>query len=186
MKFDRAAKNLSLAALLGAMALFAISCETLDSLENIDKEETTKDKAAYVFSVHEVVKYPRAQQLEINIPSFYGTPVCINANYYLHSKNVKKIELIEEKDKPGFYDIDLFLDRKGRILWTSLSVNFRYSEMAFVIDGICYRCFKPEQLDSDEDMVVRIKGPFDTATAMGLKKNSEKNYKVYNSDKEKL
>jgi len=163
--------------------IFATACETLDSLEDMDKPDRPKDKAIYVVSVHEIVKYPRAQSLEMNIPSFSGTPVCINTNYFLHSKHITAIEIVEEKDKPGFYDLILSLDRRGRMLWSALSVNFRNTQMAFVIDGVYYRSFSPEQLGSDEDVSVKIKGPFDLATAEGLKRNSEKNHKLFNDDK---
>ena len=175
---------MKLSAITAAMAIilaFANSCDTLNSLEDLDKGESTKDKAIYVITVHEIVKYPRAQELEMNIPSFSGTPICINANYFLHTKNITKIDLIEQKDKPGFFDLNLTLDRRGKMVWSSISVNYRNTQMAFVIDGVYYRSFTPEQLDNDEAMTVRIKGPFDTATAMGLKKNAEKNYKLFNA-----
>lgn len=178
-------KQFRIASALAAMAaavLFTSACETLeDAFNDMNKTETEKDKAQYVLTVHEIVKYPRAQDLELNIPSFSGAPICVNMNYFLHSKNITKVEIVEEKDKPGFYDLDLTLDRRGKLLWTSMSVNFRNVQMAFVIDGVYYRSFAPEQLDSDEDMVVRIKGPFDMGTANGIKKNAEKNYKIYNN-----
>lgn len=179
IKFFRAS---ALIASMAAAIAFTSSCDTLEgAFDDLNKTETEKDKAVYVVTVHEIVKYPRSQDLELNIPAFSGTPVCVNMNYFLHSKNITKIDLVEEKDKPGFYDLDITLDRRGRLLWTSMSVNFRSIQMAFVIDGVYYRSFAPEQLDSDEDMVVRIKGPFDMGTATGLKKNAEKNYKLYNN-----
>jgi len=177
--FFRFSHCLALATALCLVSFLAVSCETWDEVIE-DKPDNPKDKLVYVLTVHEIVKYPRAQQLEMEIPSFSGTPVCVNANYFLHSKNVPKIDIVEIKDNPGFYDINLTLDRRGRMLWTSLAVNFRAKQIGFVIDGVFYRAFIPEQLDDDNDMVVKIKGPFDTSTAMGLKKNAEKNYKVYN------
>lgn len=175
----------ALIAAMAAMTAFTSSCESLETMmDDMEKPDTEKDKTQYVVTIHEVVKYPRAQALEMNIPTFSGSTVCINANYFIHSRNITRIDIFEEKDKPGFYDLDLILDRRGRLLWTSISVNFRGAQMGFVIDGLYYRGFVPEQLDSDEDMIVRVKGPFDTATAMGLKKHAEKNYKIYN-DKDK-
>ena len=65
-----------------------------------------------------------------------------------------------------------------------LSVNMRAkgssSELAFVIDGMYYRSFKPELLTDNETSIATVEGPFDPATAKGLVKNSERNYKIFN------
>ena len=53
-----------LSAIASAMAcilVFANSCDTLDSFDDFQKPENSKDKALYVFTVHEIVKYPRAK-----------------------------------------------------------------------------------------------------------------------------
>jgi len=49
-----------------------------------------------------------------------------------------------------------------------------------VVDGVFYKAFTPEALEDDNDRVVVIKGPIDAGTAMALKKNAEKNYKLFN------
>ena len=154
------------------------SCELLDDLE---EDENPKLKAAYVVTIHEIIKYPRGLQIELDIPTYAGGSKCVNNNYFIHSKNITSIVPIEIKDKPGFYDLDLHLDRRGRLLWTNLSMNFKGMNLAFVVDGVLYREFQPEMLSDDVDAVVRVKGPFDSATALAMGKNSENNYKIFNA-----
>jgi len=169
----------SLCALAAAFVL--PSCETLDNFdESMDKTDAPKDNAAYTITIHEIVKYPRGLDIEKEIPSFANTTVVVNGNPFLHSKNIPKIDIIEEKDKPGFYDLSLTLDRRGRMLWTQLSINYKNLQVAMVVDGVFYKAFTPEALEDDNDTVVVIKGPIDAGTAMSLKKNSERNYKLFN------
>lgn len=174
---SRAALTLSSVSLLGLLC----SCELMDSISESAKEsEKPEETAEYVISVHEIIKYPKATMLEKEIPSFGGTTVWVNTNPFLHSRNIMKVDIVEERDKPGFFDLKLTLDRRGRMMWTNLAVNFKGEKLACVIDGVFYRSFSPEQLDDDLDTEVMIQGPFDKATAMAIQKFSEKDYQIFN------
>ncbi len=171
-----------LSAICASAAAFGLSsCETLDNFdESMNKTDAPKDVAAYTVTVHEIIRYPRSLAMEMEIPTFANTTICVNSNPYIHSRNITKINIIEEKSKPGFYDIALTLDRRGCMMWSQLSINFKGTQVAFVVDGVFYKAFVPELLEDDQDTIVLVKGPFDAATAMAIQKNAEKNHKLFN------
>lgn len=135
----------------------------------------------YVVSVHKIIRYPRADSMiEIEVPSYSGQSIAINKGYYLNSKEIEKIEVNELKTDPGFYSITLHLTSRGVKQWIGLSVEHRRQKVALIIDGICYREFTPNLMRDSDTSTIVIEGPFDPATADGLKKNSERNYKKLN------
>lgn len=154
-------------------AFLAITgCELLDYYE----------KPSKIISIHEIVKYPRATELEKEVPTLNGGKIWINTNPFLHSSAIKDLELVERADEPGFYDLQVELDRCGRLFWMQLSVGFAYRKMAFVIDGICYRTIIPRTVTTEEDYIVVIEGPFDKITAQSLEEHAAKNYRYYHGD----
>ena len=169
----------SISALKLPLCLLAViafaSCESLDSKSKEPK---------YMITINEIVKYPRAKEIEKEIPTFAGRTVWININQFIHSSNIKEIELIPCKNKPGFYDLKCRLDYHGKLVWMQLSVMYASSELAFVIDGVYYRSITPDKVTSHDDEFITIKGPFDSVTANSLKENAKLNYKYFGGDED--
>ena len=178
-------QSLMLASAVVFTALFTISCDTLNALENLGNNDlfnpsTLENTPDYVISVHRVIRYPRGESdLEKELPTLTGGKVYINVNSEIHSRNLTKIVAVPRKDNPETFDLMVSLDRRGKMLWGNLSIAYRGETLAIVIDGILYRQFKPRLLGEDAETVL-IDGPFDRNTAMTVAKNSEKNYKIFN------
>ncbi|MDD5727760.1 MAG: hypothetical protein PHV59_04265 [Victivallales bacterium] len=160
--------------------LFFTGCELL--------EQSMKEvpETRYVLSLHKVVRYPRAKDLERKIASFDGREFWINTNPFFHSKNVEKVELIPSKEKKGFYDLQLQLDYNGVMKWLQMSNEFKNEELALLIDGHFAKLYKPDQLSDEEDNLVLLNGPFDKVTANGVKKYARKNYYYFNPNKKNI
>jgi hypothetical protein len=171
MRKNKLAHTFTLFLLLG---LFC-GCETIDF-------EKTKKDPAFVLTLNEIVKQRRAKELEKEVPSFSGKPICINTNAYLHSRNVQEIEIIPSAQKKGYYDLELKLDYHGKNVWMQLSVNHAYTELAFLIDGVYYRPVMPDKISTEDEYVVYLRGPFDPVTAKALKDNALANYKYFNGE----
>ena len=163
--------------------LFITGCETLEDIDDSMKETP---KARYVLSLHQVVKYPRAKDLERKITSFDGREFWINTNQFFHSRHIEKVELIPSKERKGFYDLNLRLDSNGAMKWLQMSMAFRHEELALLIDGNFYKLYKPDQLTNEEDNWVVLTGPFDKVTATGIKKYAKKNYLHFNPNKKTI
>ena len=166
----------------------ASSCEKF--LENPERAlliETDKTPR-YVVTIHEVIKYRRAGELEQDIDSFFGGTVCVNKNYFLHSRDIQKIEMVPRVGNPDFFDLKVTLSSRGQKIWSAMAVSrMENKKFCFVIDGMFYRNIIPrvitDPVQSDmlgEVLSVMVDGPFDPATAKGLQENSERNYKIFN------
>ena len=171
----------------GAVALFltgATSCEEVLNNPDAYFDNEIDQTPSYVISLHDIIKYRRGDMMEKEVDAFAGGTVCVNKNSYLHSRDIMKIGMVQRKSDPEFFDLVITLTERGQRIWSALSVNMRAkgssSELAFIIDGMYYRSFKPELITDNETMVVTIEGPFDPATANGLVKNAERNYKIFN------
>lgn len=217
-------------ALATAVAVAMISGCELDKV--LKKPENSLRKPAYVISVHRIVKYPRAEKLERKISTFSGREIYVNANPFLHSRDIKKIELIEREDQklspnqmsfnpdtgddsemdeeeedelkdgkepidpnslkakkegePRFYDLKVYLTRRGALMWMQLSVGFRHEKLAFVVDGVFYRTFLPGKVTTEKDEWAIIEGPFDETCAKAIEKNAKFNFKKYNKQAKSL
>ncbi len=177
-------KKIFLPVLAACAALLLSSCDTLKTLENMQSSdflnpnvfETTPD---YVLSIHQVVRYPRSEELEQPVTTFEGKRIYINVHSLIHSRNIEKIEYMLNKKDPQFCDLKLTLDRRGKMLWGNLATMFKGQEVALLVDGMLYRVFKPAQLGEEAEAVI-ITGPFDRNTALNIAKNSEKNYGIFN------
>ena len=91
------------------------------------------------------------------------------------------IEAIAINDLPGFYKLRLHLTQDGGKIWRKISVDSRDStafSLAFLIDSVSYRTFKPRFLYSDEDTVV-IDGPFDEPAALNIEANAIRNFMYF-------
>ncbi len=175
---------------LGFAACFAVSCESsgrnvFDAMNLDEKQEVYRpivgDPGQFaVISIHELVKHKRGSEKEYEIRSMYGDEVIIDKNQLLDSSDIISIEAIAVNDLPGFYKLRLNLTQDGGKLWRKLSVERRDEAptLAFVIDGVLYRTFRPRFLYSDSDTVV-IDGPFDEPTALNLEANAIRNFMYF-------
>jgi hypothetical protein len=168
--------NSPINALMAFMLLGMIcGCETLDSEKN-------KKEPSYVLTINEIVKYPRAKEIEKEVPTYSGKTIFVNTNAFLHSRNIQEIEIIPSTEKKGFFDLEFRLDYHGKNIWMQLSVNHAYTEVAFLIDGVFYRAVRPDKISTEEDDLVYLRGPFDPVTAKSLKENAAFNYKYFNGE----
>lgn len=140
--------------------------------------ETEPPKGAV--SIHEIVKYPRADETEQKIPSYFGTDVTIRRLPLLFYKEIEAATAIPRTGDPNFYDLKLKLTSRGRKMWIGLSVPNQRTPLAFVIDGMYYRSFKPRMIYDDSSDEVIVDGPFDQATALEIQNNAAKNYRKSN------
>ncbi|MDD5697095.1 MAG: hypothetical protein PHH77_00610 [Victivallaceae bacterium] len=161
-----------------AAAMLIAGCEILD------EAMTPKPKNRYVLSFHQIIKYPRAKDLEQKIVTFDGREIWINANQFFSSHNIEQVKLIPRRDKKDFYDLSLKLDYPGILKWIQLSMHFRNQPMALLIDGRFYEFYTPEHLTDENDEWVLLTGPFDKVTAQGIQKYARKNYITFNPNKQ--
>lgn len=172
--------------LILSMAVLLNGCETLDlSWDDIMSEDNSSDfsfgkkyEPKYVLTFHQVVKYPRGTLVEKKLSTFNGRDLWVNTNYFLSSKNIKNI-LIKKRHNSELYDLVIKLDRRGRMQWDLLSLNFKGEKMALLVDGVFYRKIAP-MVVHDEKADVVLYGPFDTVTAKGIAKNAKDNYDHFN------
>lgn len=145
-----------------------------------------KYEPKYVMALFQIVKYPRAGELESEITTFDGEKIWINTNQFFSSKHVKEIKLLPRADRPDTYDIALNLDDRGCRIWTILANEFRGKEILMMLDGY-YQCrFSPQPLSSEEATWVVIQHPFDEVTARGLEKYAKENYEHFNPSPTRL
>jgi len=138
-------------------------------------------------AIHQIIQYPRAKTIERQIPTFSGRTIWINVNSFIHSSAIKKVELVPRGKSGKYYDLKLFMNRRGRLHWMSLCNAFKNEKVAFVIDGTFYRSFYPKPMvgeyDTKEDTTyVLIEGPFDKGTADALEEWAPKNFQYYNDE----
>ena len=178
-------KSVFLSLALAATAVFLMgtaSCEKfMEDPEKYITEESDKTPR-YVITLHDIVKYKRAEILEIDVDSFFGGTVCINKNSRLHSKDIMKIELVPRANNKEFFDLKLTLSPRGQKIWSTFAISNEDSDkLAVLIDGMYYRSFTPVFLTEPEVKEVVLQGPFDPATAKGIVINAERNYKIFNN-----
>ena len=137
---------------------------------------------SYVMTLNEIVKFPRTQSIEKEVPTYSGKTIWINTHAYLHSRFIMDIEMIPSVEKKGFYDLQLKLDYHGKLAWMQLSVGHVYKEVGFLVDGVYYRSIIPDKISSEYEDTVMIRGPFDPVTAKSLKANAKSNYKLFNGE----
>ena len=157
-------------------------CETVDGfLASFEKKDKLKKGVHYRLSVHEIVKYPRATKLERALPTMDGKKkVWVNMNYFLDSRNIKDIKLIDLKENSGQYDFSLELDEQGVYRWLQLSNGFFQTPLALVCDGKILKIFTINEHSTEESLWVTLEGPFDFVNAKLIKKYAVHNYKFYN------
>ena len=178
-------KKLLMLCFAGFLLLAGTGCDLDQWIEDLENMGSVHEPE-YVISVHRIVRYPKGEELEREVDTFYGGVACVNVNPFLHSRNIKKIDLGARPGEDGFYDLVLHLDKRGQMLWSSISIQFRGEKMGLIIDGVFYRSFMPQIPNPDDidertgDVTVLLEGPIDQATANNIAKFSEKNYKSMN------
>ena len=179
-------KKFFLFAIFAAFALLTgTGCDLDQAIQELEDSMNPADPE-YVISVHRIVRYRRGEDLERMIDTFSGERVCVNVNPFLHSRNIKKVELLPRSGDPGFYDLVLHLDKRGQMLWSSIAIQYRGEKLGLVVDGVFYRAFMPNIPNPDDidpktgSVTVLLQGPVDQATANSIAKFSEKNYRHFN------
>ena len=155
----------------------------LDPLNVDDKEEEYRPVVGEpgefaVVSIHEIVRHKRGEERELEVASMFEDEIFIDKNPLLDSSDIISIEAIAINDLPGFYKLRFHLTPDGGKIWrkfTSSDDRDISPTLAFVIDGVLYRTFKPRFLYKDEDNVV-IDGPFDEPAALNLEANAIRNF----------
>ena len=157
------------------------SCEKfMEDPEKAFEEEVDKTPH-YVLTIHEMIKYKRAEMVEMDVDSFFGGTVCVNKNPHIHSRDISKIEMVPRPGNTDFYDLNITLTERGKLLWSALAVTrAENKKLGLLIDGMFYRTITPPMLTDNEVQTVYLEGPFDPATAKGLATNSERNFKIFN------
>ena len=176
----------SFAVVLGLMTVAVLvsgvsSCEKF--LEDPEKalEEETDKTPRYVVTIHEIIKYKRADMLEMDVDCFFGGTICVNKNPQIHSRDISKIEMVPRPGNTEFFDLKITLTDRGKMLWSALAVlKAEKKKVGILIDGMYYRSINPPMLTDQEVDTVYLEGPFDPANAKGIVDNSERNYKIFN------
>ena len=180
----RAAVRCTLPALAAACLC---SCESganvfdplnVDEREDVYKPVVGQPGEVGVVSIHELIRHKRGDEKEYEIQSMFEDEVVIDKNQLLDSSDIVSIEAIAINDLPGFYKLRFHLTPQGGKLWrklTSSEGRDKSPSLAFVIDDVLYRTFKPRFLYKDEDNVV-IDGPFDEPAALNLEANAIRNF----------
>ncbi len=175
---------------LGALSLLT-SCggsvsSILDPLNVDNKDEVYKPVVGQpgefgVVSIHEVIRHKRGAEKEVEVGTMFGDEIIVDRNPLLDSSDIISIEAIAINDLPGFYKLRLHLTQDGGKIWRKISVDSRDNtafSLAFLIDSVSYRTFKPRFLYSDEDTVV-IDGPFDEPAALNIEANAIRNFMYF-------
>ena len=152
----------------------------VDNREDVYKPVVGEPGEFGVVSIHEIIRHKRGEERELEIETMFEDELYIDKNPLLDSSDIISIEAIAINDLPGFYKLRFHLTPEGGKIWRKLSVEGRDDSptLAFVIDGILYRTFKPRFLYKDEDKVV-IDGPFDEAAALNIEANAIRNFMYF-------
>ena len=153
----------------------------VDGREEIYKPVVGEPGEFGVVSIHEIIRHKRGEEREVEVGSMFGDELIVDRTPLLDSSDIVSIEAIAVNDLPGFYKLRLHLTQDGGKSWRKLTLENRdnssstSNSLAFLIDGVAYRTFKPRFLYSSEDSVV-IDGPFDEPSALNLEANAIRNF----------
>ena len=175
-------KPLLVSAAAVVAAVFAMGAPSSCSPENWldpDRYEELQRPPQAKISIHPVIKYRHGAETEMTIPTYSKREVTVSSPW-LTSREIEKVQAVPRPSKPGYYDLEITLTQKGRREWIMLSNAYAHEEMAFVIDGVFYRGFRPRRLLDENSVLVFVDGPFDPATAKELAYHSEFNYMKLN------
>ena len=172
-----AAAAFCLFASCGGSATSILDPLNVDNREDVYKPVVGNPGEVGVVSIHEIIRHKRGAEKEIEIEAMFEDEIIIDKTPLLDSSDIISIEAIAINDFPGFYKLRLHLTQDGGKSWRKLSLDSSDNSvsLAFVIDGVLYRTFKPRFLYSNEDSVV-VDGPFDEAAALNLEANAIRHF----------
>ena len=177
-------------ALLAAAAVLCFSgCEEFreameDGSVNSDDPNSENYRPRFVAGVFSIVEYPRASDLERELPLPNGRTVWINTNQNFSSKNLREVKVIPRPGNPDVCDLQFRLDRAGKVQWQMLAGSNRETPVILVVDSRYAGKFIPElpgETGRNDDWVTLRVG-IDHYTARGMAKFAKKNYVYYNPD----
>ncbi len=179
--------------LIGAVLFTCMcGCEKLkiENEDEVDNKEKTSffdaKKPKYVISFHEIIKYPRASDIEKPINTLDGKKVYININQFVHSSDIMDANLIKLPNNDDYFNIRLRFSRSGTIRWHAMAIQFKGREVAMLLDGEYLTSLIPDPMADEDDEWVIVRGPFDAVTAKGIARYASKNYAIYNPDPSRL
>ena len=172
-----------------ALLFFSTGCEEFrEALEdgggNYDDPTSENFRPRFVVGIFSIVEYPRASDLEKELPRSNGRSVWINTNQNFSSKNLREVRVIPRPGNPDICDLQFKLDRQGKVQWQILAGNNQAQPVVLVVDSRYAGRFVPE-LPEDSDSRehwVTLRVGVDHYTARGIAKFARKNYVYYNPD----
>ncbi|HPN84313.1 MAG TPA: hypothetical protein PK821_03155 [Victivallales bacterium] len=165
-------------------AVTCLSFFVLASCEILEQEQWKPD---YLVSVNEIIKYPRASQVEKEIPTVAGTTKWISTSPYLFSNSIEKIETIPNSTDKNFFDLKMKLSYRGKLMWNQLCADISFKEMAFIVNDVLFRKLTPDMVRNEEgkDDIIIFALKLDPVTAKAIADASEKNFKYFNPEDER-
>lgn len=148
--------------------------------EEIEAQEVEDQQKKYEIALHAIVKYPRATENEQDIPTLDGKTIWINKNQLFSSKNVKRVKAVPRPGNPDLYDLEVKVDRFGRLQWQLLAGNHAGEPVALIVDGVYFASFYPEPPENDSTYWISLRVGLDPVTARGIARNARPNYKILN------
>ncbi|MCQ2378413.1 MAG: hypothetical protein MJ016_04270 [Victivallaceae bacterium] len=138
----------------------------------------------FILGVFSIVEYPRASSTEREIESLDGRKIWINTHQAFSSKYLRDVRVIARPGDPDVCDLQLRLDRTGKLQWEMLAGRFRDTPVVLAVDGRYLAKFIPEWPDDDDQASnwVTLRIGIDPYTAKGIAKYAKKNYYYYNPD----
>lgn len=175
--------------MIWALLFFSSGCEEFrEALEdgggNYDDPTSENFRPRFVVGIFSIVEYPRASDLEKELPMSNGRSVWINTNQNFSSKNLREVRVIPRPGNPDICDLQFKLDRQGKVQWQILAGNNQAQPVVLVVDSRYAGRFVPE-LPEDSDSRehwVTLRVGVDHYTARGIAKFAKKNYVYYNPD----
>lgn len=172
-----------------ALLFFSSGCEEFrEALEdgggNYDDPTSENFRPRFVVGIFSIVEYPRASDLEKELPMSNGRSVWINTNQNFSSKNLREVRVIPRPGNPDICDLQFKLDRQGKVQWQILAGNNQAQPVVLVVDSRYAGRFVPE-LPEDSDSRehwVTLRVGVDHYTARGIARFAKKNYVYYNPD----
>lgn len=169
-------KKINLLAVMCAVILFLSGCAAIEDALNINLID---DKPRYQISIHNIIRYPRGNEIEEEVATFKGEKVVINTNSFIDSSKILDAEMIPLEDKPGYYDISLKLNGTGIKQWFQLVLDYHDAPSAIIIDGAYFGRFRPDGGHTEDTQWVTLKGPFNEVIARGIVKYARRNYRHF-------
>lgn len=156
--------------------------EALEETSDNPNEENYEPH--FIVGVFAIVDYPRGNSnLEQEIESLDGRKIWINTNQSFSSKNLRDVRVVSRPGDPDLCDLQLRLDRRGKVQWEMLAGRYRDTPVVLAVDGRYVAKFIPElPEDSDRPQWVTLRVGIDAYTAKGIAKYAQKNYYYYNPD----